>query len=347
MSDQIRTRSDLERVAKAGQATLYPDKLKVLIGSASCGIAAGAREVEAAALETVEKLGLEAVVRRTGCIGMCRHEALVDLRLPDGPRVTYEKMTPKKTSVLLEAFAEDKPLVPQYALCRLGSELHVATGYRHSYAPSKNGISELPEWGDLAFIRDQQRVILRNCGSIDPFDIEEAIARGAYHGAAAALRDKTPNDVIAEVRASGLRGRGGGGFPTAEKWQIARDTNSDKKYVICNADEGTPGAFTDRTLLESDPHALLEGMIIVGYAIGAGEGIVYTRSEYPLAVATLEHAIAAAKERGLLGSDILSSGFSFEIRIRKSPGALVSGEETALIASIEGSVGEPSRAFVV
>jgi NADH:ubiquinone oxidoreductase subunit F (NADH-binding) len=341
MSETIRTRSDLDRVAEAGLSALYPDKLKVLIGSASCGVAAGARDVEAAAAETIEKLGLDAVVSRTGCIGMCRHETMVDLRLPDGPRVSYVKMTARKTNVLLEAFAEGNPLVPQYALCRFGREEHVATGYTHFYAPSKNGVSELPEWGDLAFSRDQQRVILRNCGSIDPFDIEEAIARGAYWGAAAALLDRSPNEVIADVLESGLRGRGGGGFPTAKKWQIAHDTDADFKYVICNADEGTPGAFADRTLLESDPHALLEGLIIAGYAIGAGEGIVYTRSEYPLAVAAVQHAIDTAKEMGLLGENILGSGFSFEIRIRKGAGALVSGEETALIASIEGSPGEP------
>jgi NADH:ubiquinone oxidoreductase subunit F (NADH-binding) len=341
MSDTIRTRGDLERAAEAGLAALYPDKLKILIGSASCGVAAGARDVEAAAAEAVEKLGLDAVVSRTGCVGTCRHETIVDLRLPEGPRVSYANMTPKMTSVLLEALAEGKPPVPQYARCRYGHEEHVATGYTHFYAPSKNGVAELPVWDDLDFARDQERVILRNCGSINPFDIGEAIARGAYFGAAAALLDRTSNEVIAEVLEAGLRGRGGGGFPTARKWQIARDTDAVAKYVICNADEGTPGAFADRTLLESDPHALLEGLIIAGYAIGAGEGIVYTRSEYPQAIETVQSAIDAARESGLLGNDILGSGFSFEIRIRKGAGALVSGEETALIASIEGAPGEP------
>jgi NADH:ubiquinone oxidoreductase subunit F (NADH-binding)/Pyruvate/2-oxoacid:ferredoxin oxidoreductase delta subunit len=223
----------------------------------------------------------------------------------------------------------------------MGQEEHIATGYKHSYAPSKNGVGDLPEWGDLPFLRDQRRVILRNCGSIDPLEIEEAIARGAYRGAAAALLDKTPEEVIAEVLRSGLRGRGGGGFPTAKKWRTARDTDADVRYVICNADEGTPGVFTDRTLLESDPHALIEGLLIAGYAVGASEGIVYTRNEYPLAVATILHAIDAAGERGLLGDDILGSGFCFRVRVRKGEAALVGGEETALIASIEGSPVEP------
>ena len=341
MSETIRTRSDLDRVAAAGLSVLYPGRLKVLIGSASCGLTAGAREVEAAATEMVEKLDLDAIVSRTGCIGMCRHEPIVDLLLPDGPRIKYEKMTPKKTSVLLEAFAAGKAPVPKFALCRIQSEEHAATGETHSYAPSKNGLAEIPEWDDLVFARDQQRVILRNCGSIDPDNIEEAIARGAYQGAARALQEMSPDQVIGEVLESGLRGRGGGGFPTARKWLIARDAESDVKYVICNADEGTPGAFADRTLLESDPHALLEGLIIAGFAIGASEAIVYTRSEYPLAVTTIQHAIDEAKERGLLGDDILGSGFDFEIRVRKGAGAFVSGEETALIASIEGLPCEP------
>ena len=341
MNDSIRTTIDLDQVATKGLSALYPDKLKILIGSASCGLAAGAREVEMAAIEAIDKLALDAVVSRTGCIGFCDREPLVDLRLPGGPRISYEKMTPGKMRGLLEAFATGNELPSKSALCRLQSEEHVETGEIHSYPVSSNGVGAIPEWTEVDFYRKQQRVILRNCGSIDPNNIEEAIARGAYRGARDALLHKTPNDVIAEVLDSGLRGRGGAGFPTGKKWRTARDTESDAKYVICNADEGDPGAFMDRSVLEGDPHAVLEGLILGAYAIGASEGYVYVRSEYPLAVATIQHAIEEAETKGLLGEDIFGSGFSFSMRVRKGAGAFVCGEETSLIASIEGHSGEP------
>jgi len=341
MSEAFRTMIDLDEVATAGLSALYPDRLKVLIGSASCGLAAGAREVEDATVEAIEKLGLDAIVSRTGCIGFCEREPIVDLQLPNGPRVSYQKMTPGKVRGLLEAYAAGKDLVPKHALCRFQSEEHVETGDVHSYPVSANGVNVIPEWTELDFYRKQQRVILRNCGSIDPHNIEEAIARGAYRGAKRALLNKTPDEVIADVLESGLRGRGGAGFSTGVKWRTARDTESTTKYVICNADEGDPGAFMDRSVLEGDPHAVLEGMILGGYAIGANEGYVYVRSEYPLAVSTIQHAIDEAEGRGLLGENIFGTGFSFRVRVRKGAGAFVCGEETSLIASIEGHSGEP------
>ena len=341
MSESIRFTIDLDEITAAGLSTLYPDKLKVLIGSASCGLAAGAREVEVATIEAIEKLELDATVSRTGCIGFCDREPIVDLRLPGGPRVSYEKMTPGKVRVLLEAYAAGEDLPSKSALCRLQSEEHVETGEIHSYPVSTNGVNAIPEWTELDFYRKQQRVILRNCGSIDPNDIAEAIARGAYLGAKNALLSKTPDEVIAEVLESGLRGRGGAGFPTGTKWRTARDTESETKYVICNADEGDPGAFMDRSVLEGDPHAVLEGLILGAYAIGANEGFVYVRSEYPLAVSTIQRAIDDAEEMGLLGDDIFGTGFSFRVRVRKGAGAFVCGEETSLIASIEGRSGEP------
>jgi NADH:ubiquinone oxidoreductase subunit F (NADH-binding)/Pyruvate/2-oxoacid:ferredoxin oxidoreductase delta subunit/(2Fe-2S) ferredoxin len=331
---------DLGHTGMAGTETLYPRRLKILIGSASCGIAAGARDVEAAAIQAVEALGLDAVVARTGCIGFCQQEPLLDLMLPDGPRISYAKMTPAKTRALLEAYAAGD-LKPTTALCRFEKEEHLAAGETHAYAAATNGMGDVAEFATVPFFRRQQRVILRNCGSIDPLSLSEAVARGAYRGARRALTAMTPEETVEEITASGLRGRGGAGFPTGSKWDIARRADAEAKYFICNADEGDPGAFMDRSVLEGDPHAVLEGMLIGAYAIGAAEGFVYVRSEYPLAVSTIEHAIAEAEEVGLLGDDVFGSGFSFRVRVRKGAGAFVCGEETSLIASIEGRSGEP------
>jgi NADH:ubiquinone oxidoreductase subunit F (NADH-binding)/Pyruvate/2-oxoacid:ferredoxin oxidoreductase delta subunit/(2Fe-2S) ferredoxin len=341
MSERIRTEQDLHRLATAGASSLYPEKLKILIGSATCGIAAGAREIETAALEAVKTLNLDATVSRTGCIGFCQREPLLDMLLPGGPRVCYADMTAKKVREVLESYAEGGKPRPDLALFWFDAEDHVETGESHHYGRPTNGLQELPTQSKLGFYSRQQKVILRNCGSIDPMRLEEAAARGAYQGAVRALTTMSPDQVIPQVLDSGLRGRGGAGFPTGRKWEVARSQESSTKYLICNADEGDPGAFMDRSVLEGDPHAVLEGMIIGGYAIGAQEGFVYVRSEYPLAVSTIQHAISQAKEKGLLGEDILGTGWSFRIRVRKGAGAFVCGEETALIASIEGHSGEP------
>ena len=341
MNTPIRTQSDLDRAGALGRETLYPGRLKILVGSASCGLAAGAREVEEAALETVKRLGLDAVVARTGCVGFCQREPLVDLLLPQGPRITYGNVTAKSIRTLLESMASGGTPPARAALCRWQREEHVADGSFHEYPAAANGLGQIPEGSTLEFYRRQRRVILRNCGTIDPMRLEEGLARGAYRGALRALTQMTPESVIAEVRESGLRGRGGAGFPTGQKWETARRAPGDGKYVICNADEGDPGAFMDRSVLEGDPHAVLEGMIIASYAIGAREGYLYVRSEYPLAVSTVTHAIQEAEARGLLGDDIFGSGHSFRVSVRRGAGAFVCGEETALIASIEGRSGEP------
>ncbi|HOX38308.1 MAG TPA: NADH-quinone oxidoreductase subunit NuoF [Candidatus Brocadiia bacterium] len=341
MSGRIRTIEDLNRVGESGLATLYPDRLKIMIGSASCGIAAGARDVEAAARETVGNLGLEAAVTRAACIGFCRREPLVDLIPPGGPRVSYGNMTAKKMRELIESYASSRDMKPDSAFCRFTGETHVASGSSHCYAQPANGLLKVPEFSAVDFYHRQERIILRNCGSIDPLQIAEAIARGAYRGAFRAITAMTPEEIVREMTDSGLRGRGGAGFPTGQKWEFARKATSDVKYFICNADEGDPGAFMDRSILEGDPHAVLEGMLIGARAVGAREGFIYVRSEYPLAVTTMERAIADAEAMGLLGDNIFGSDFSFRVRIRKGAGAFVCGEETALIASIEGRAGEP------
>lgn len=341
MSQTIRTNEELNRVEAAGLATLYPNRLKIVIGSASCGVAVGAGAVEAAALAAVKELGLDAVVAKTGCIGFCSKEPLLDLYLPNGPRVSYGNMTPEKTRDLLAAFAANGNLRPDLALGRFDSEEHVSTGTSHSYPQPSGALSEVPEWSSLDFYKNQKKVILRNCGCLDPRSLSEAIARGAYRGALSAFTEMTPEKVVDEVKKSGLRGRGGAAFPTGQKWAFARGAVGDTKYVVCNADEGEPGSYMDRTVLEGDPHAVIEGMLIGAYAIGAREGFVYIRSEYPLAIATLQAAIDEAEQAGLLGDDILGSGWSFRIKIRVGAGAYICGEETALLESIEGHAGEP------
>jgi len=286
MSRRIRSLADLQAAAAAGRATLYPSRLKILVGSASCGVAVGARAVEAAARRAVDQLGLDAAVCRTGCIGFCAKEPLLDLVLPNGPRVSYAHMTPEKTLAVLEAYASRQDLKPELALGRFEREEHVSTGGFHQYPPCPPQFQAVPEWSGLDFYRRQRKVILRNCGSIDPMSLEETIARGTYRGAVRALTQMTPEAVIDEMVQSGLRGRGGAAFPTGQKWRLAQQAPADVKYVVCNADEGEPGACMDRTVLEGDSHAVLEGMLIGSYAVGASEGFIYVRSEYPLAIDT-------------------------------------------------------------
>ncbi len=342
MSELIRSGEFLNQIASDGESTLYPGRLKILIGSATCGIAAGARDVEEAALRAVKELGLDASISRTGCIGYCRNEPILDLMIPGSPRIGYGIMTPDKTRALLESYASSGDVKPDLAIYRYDQEIHTESGETHQYPASTNGVGSIPEISTIDFFRKQERVILRNCGSIDPMRIDEAVARGAYRGAFSAIAHKSPKEVIEEMKASGLRGRGGAGFLTGMKWDIASQSESDTKYIVCNGEEGDPGAFMDRCVLESDPHAVLEGMIVAAYAVGACEGFLYIRSEYRQAVATVEHAIREAEKTGLLGDDIFGSSFSFRIKVRQAAGAYVCGEETTLIASLEGHSGEPS-----
>ena len=341
MTRAIRTSEDLEVAAAAGMATLYPRRLKILVGASSCGLAVGAGEVELAAAQAVKDLRLDANVTRTGCIGFCSQEPLLDLMLPGGPRVSFGTMTPSKTRELLAGYARDGRLAADLAIGRFEREEHVSTGQMHEYPQCPADLAVVPEWSQLPFWRRQKKIILRNCGSVDPMSIDEAIARGTYRGALRALTQLKPEEALAEVTKSGLRGRGGASFPTGLKWRLARETHADIRYIVCNADEGAPGAYMDRTILEGDPHAILEGMLIGSYAIGACEGFIYVRSEYPLAIQILEHAIAEAQASGLLGSDIFGSGWSFRVTVRRGAGAYVCGEETGLIESIEGHSGEP------
>jgi NADH-quinone oxidoreductase subunit F len=339
---KIRTLKDLQKVKEKGLRSLYPDKVKVTVSMATCGLATGAREVYEALGQVVEAQGLPAVLAKTGCLGFCQKEPLVDVLVPGKPRVFYAEMSPDKANALVAELAQGR-LPKDNALARMVSEEYILEDRWYEY-PLDGGAPELetvPLYQSLPFFARQQKIVLRNCGFIDPENIEEYIARGGYFSLYKVLREMKPEEVIEAVIKAGLRGRGGAGFPTGVKWRATRQAKGETKYVICNADEGDPGAYMDRSILEGDPHSVLEGMIIGAYAIGAHEGYIYVRNEYPLAIRSLQHALAQAEERGLLGENILSSGFDFRIKISRGAGAFVCGEETALIAGIEGRPGEP------
>lgn len=315
-----------ERAKVEWDAFSRPDRPRVLIGSATCGRAAGSLEVLKSFKVELAKRGFEAetTLAEVGCLGMCYAEVMVEVQGRDGKRVLYGGVDPRMVPRLVESHLVRGEPVLTRALAVVGSE----------------PLDGVPAFEQLPMMRNQVRIILRNCGVIDPVNILHYIGRGGYSGLARALQ--TPcEEVIEEVKRSGLRGRGGAGFPTGVKWGFARKSPGDIKYVICNADEGDPGAFMNRSVLEGDPHAVLEGLTISGYAIGAPKGYVYCRAEYPLAVERIEGAIAQMRENGLLGENILGSGFSFDIELKKGAGAFVCGEETALMQSIEGRRGMP------
>jgi len=299
----------------------------IYLGTASCGRAAGAMSVLETIYETLANLQVKARVVQVGCIGPCYLEPLMDIALPGSPRISYANVTPEKAAKIITSSLVKSDFQPKMAKGHFGDD-----GFTES--------TGIPRFFDLPMLKPQVRVILRNCGQIDPEDIDHYLARDGYLGLQRAL-SQPPQQAIEWLKESGLRGRGGAGFPTYKKWELCRAAQGDVKYVICNADEGDPGAFMNRALLESDPHAVLEGILIGGYAIGASRGIVYVRAEYPLAVVRLNRALNQMREYGLLGENILGTGFHFDISIQEGAGAFVCGEETALIASLEGQRGMP------
>ena len=286
----------------------------VKIGLGTCGISAGGEKVYQAFQEQLKQHPDTFVLAETGCVGMCYREVLVEVSNGDGREHVYGDVTPERVGQIVKEDVLNG--------CTIDDWL----------------VNDKSEKG---FFENQKRIVLRNCGVIDPGDIEQYIARSGYQALKHVLTLMTPGEVIDEITKSGLRGRGGGGFLTGLKWKFTHDAPGDKKYVICNADEGDPGAFMDRSVLEGDPNTVLEGMIIAGYAIGADEGYIYCRAEYPKAIARLRQAIAQAKKRGFLGYDPFGTSFNFHVKIKEGAGAFVCGEETALIHSIEGKRGMP------
>jgi len=306
---------------KKGKGTLEPSAhirgIRVKVGMGACGVAAGAIEVYRTLTTVVKEKIKDIKIEKTGCIGMCFQEPLLEIETPE-KAILYGHVEPKEVYTLIEEYIKNGSINTD--------KLVAATDYQTE---------------DDSFFKKQFRIVLSNCGRINPEDIEEYIQVGGYRAIEKALTSMEPSRIIDEVIRSGLRGRGGAGFPTGLKWKFARQSENNHKYVICNADEGDPGAFMDRSVLEGDPHSVLEGMIICACAIGASEGYIYVRAEYPLAVERLKLAIEQAKKHGFLGKNILGTNFSFHITLKEGAGAFVCGEETALMASIEGRRGMP------
>ena len=299
----------------------------LVCGGTGC-TSSNSQAVQQAFAENIEAFGLSEEVKlvQTGCFGLCALGPVVII-YPDG--TFYSRVTPEDTKEIVE-----EHLLKGRTVDRL---VYNDTGAKEIVEDAKKNVP----LSETVFYKSQNRVVLRNCGVINPEDINEYIAMDGYAALGKVLTEMTPEDVIKVVTDSGLRGRGGGGFPTGRKWALTAPNKADQKYVVCNADEGDPGAFMDRSVLEGDPHCLIEAMTICGYAIGATQGYVYVRAEYPIAVKRLQIAIDQAREMGLLGKNIFNSGFDFDLDIRLGAGAFVCGEETALMTSIEGNRGEP------
>ena len=295
----------------------------LLVGTATCGRAAGALDVIDAFKNEFERRGIDAPIIQVGCIGLCYAEPLVIISKPESLRIVYHNITPDLVSRLVEGYIVGDDPCLELALGTLETD--------------GRGTPYIPE---LSRFEHECRFILRHCGYIDPENIHHYIANGGYGALEKALR-MTPEGIIEEVKKSGLRGRGGAGFPTGPKWELCRKAEGITKYVVCNADEGDPGAFMDRVILESDPQEVIEGMIIAGYAVGAQKGYIYVRAEYPLAIDRVMNALRQGEEKGILGENVLGSGFRFRIEIAEGAGAFISGEATALVAAMEGRRSEP------
>ncbi|MBU0517242.1 MAG: NADH-quinone oxidoreductase subunit F, partial [Proteobacteria bacterium] len=315
-----------ERARAEWREFVRDDRSSIRVGSGTCGRAAGALEVISAFGDELSRRSLadKAGLVEVGCLGLCFAEPLVEIKDARGGRVLYREVNPEVVPELIESHLEKGEPLHRLALAVMDGR-------------AANGI---PAFDELPMIRRQVRIALRNCGHIDPSNLSHYIARGGYSALARVL-SLEPEEVIDVIEGSVLRGRGGGGFPTGLKWRLCRRAPGDVKYVICNGDEGDPGAFMDRSLMEGDPHAIIEGMLIGAWAIGAREGALYVRGEYPLAIQRLNLALTQAQDAGLLGRRVMGADFDFELRLVCNAGAFVSGEETALISSVQGSVAEP------
>jgi bidirectional [NiFe] hydrogenase diaphorase subunit len=319
-------RADLESMAQREQQRQGAFRCRILCCASTPCLSSGGTAVFDAINKAVTELKLDAEVQAvaTGCMGPCSRGPMVTVQQQGVPDVIYQQVTPETARTIVAQQAIGPGAEPGADPAGEAGSLAA-----HVLRP------------DIPFFAKQQKVVLANSGLIDPEKLEDYVARGGYMALGYALREMTPEDVCKELIASGLRGRGGAGFPAGLKWDMVRKEKSDKKYVIANGDEGDPGAYMDRTLMESDPHRVLEGMAIAGYAVGADQGFIYVRGEYPIAAKRLERAIRAAERRGLLGSRVLDSGFNFRVDVRIGAGAFVCGEETALMASIMGRRGQP------
>ncbi|MHB0939293.1 MAG: NADH-ubiquinone oxidoreductase-F iron-sulfur binding region domain-containing protein [Armatimonadota bacterium] len=321
------------KLTAAREAAMHIRQTPVIyLGTGTCGLASGMDKVIPVLREKLAEHGIDAVLKEVGCFGLCHREPMMDIKKPGRPRVCFDNVDAKKAVLIVEQYLANDELPRELAM-----------GYIDT-PDAAHDCDEfaLPNLYTLPVLEKQRRIVLKNCGMIDPDSLDEYVARGGYQALAKAIAAGDNGQmVLDEVLKSGLRGRGGGGFPTGRKWQLTRAQERTPKYLVCNADEGDPGAFMDRSVLEGDPHRVIEGMLLGAMAIGADHGYIYCRAEYPLAIRRLLHAIDELERVGLLGDNILGSGFNFHLKLKQGAGAFVCGEETALLASIEGKRGMP------
>ncbi len=334
---------DLGSLRALGLESIKPNRPGVSVGVGTCGLGNGAGQVLEAITKSCETefaaKSARPLVRSVGCFGWCSAEPIVMAYRPGKPILVFTAVKTSKAPRIARGLVSDE------AFDKLSHDAQAKIetwDFRTSVMEYGKGYPTLPQWNELSFFKGQEKLVLRDAGLIDPESLSEYLAVGGYSGLMKVLGSMRPETVIEEMKKSKLRGRGGAGFPTWKKWELMRAAPGERKIVICNADEGDPGAYMNRNEIESDPHALVEGMAIGAYAMGASEGLVYVRAEYPLAVERLQKAVNAAREAGILGRNILGSHFSFDIEIATGAGAFVCGEETALIASAEGRAGRPT-----
>lgn len=319
------------------------ESAKIYVHMGTCGIASGAIEVLESLKRNLKENNIKtSKIIKTGCAGICSKEPLITVAMPGQEPIIYENMNESKVQRVVKEHVISGTVVKDFAFAR-GMEAEIQKRIENKGAPAGQKVldSSIPGIEEIPFFKLQEQRVMRNRAVIDPNNIEHYIGRDGYQGLIKALSEMSAEDILKTVLDSGIRGRGGAGFPTGLKWKFAAQTENCTKYVLCNADEGDPGAYMDRSVLESDPHSILEGMVIAGKAIGSHKGYVYCRAEYPLAVEILNKAIKTAKRYNLLGENILGTGFDFDIEVYEGAGAFVCGEETALMRSIEGSRGNP------
>ena len=326
--------------ARRWQSLTAADRPWLRVGTALCGQAAGAEET-AAALETaLQQRGLAATVSRVGCLGLCFAEPLVDVLLPGQPRIFYDRVTPDLATEIVDShIVQGRPLTDRVLGCLYSATDSVDSAGAVAAADGGNG--DLPDLNRHPMRSREQRIALRNAGHIDPLDIYQYIANGGYHALHQAVTGMEPPEVLEQVNVSGLRGRGGAAFPAATKWRFLAGSNASVKYILCNCEEGDPGAFNDKGILESDPHTVVEGILLAGYATGANYGYIFIRHGHDGPIERARTAVAQAYELGLLGANLFGSGFSFDLEVALTGDSYVSGEETALMEAIEGSRAMP------
>lgn len=319
-SDEVMGKRDLLLRGRLRKPVIY-------VGTGTCGIAAGAARTLDAVQDYLQKTGHDAEVVEVGCIGLCSAEPLMDVQLPGKARISFSKVEAGLVPQILDECFHNH-LSGEHVLGQLRNE-------QHEYW------QDVPIINDLPFFKNQKRLLLYDCGEIAPQRLDEYLAREGYSAFVKTILNYPPDQVCDMIEESGLRGRGGGGYLTGKKWKLVRSNGSDQKYLVCNADESDPGAYMDRTLVEGNPHRLIEGIAIAAYATGASKAYIYIRSEYAVAVKRLKTALEQARKSGFLGSNIFNSGFNLQVILREGPGAFVCGEETALIKSLEGRRGMP------